>query len=105
MNNTWEWPLHGGEVPSPREDLATIIADDTVYLFGGNRYVQMADMEYNDLYTLDMRSMMWKRVHGNCYQGEAPHAKLSPGTNCIKIGLPRKLILSQRRRLREVLSS
>ena len=78
MNNTWEWPLHGGEVPSPREDMDTIIVDDTVYLFGGNRYFQIEDMKYNDLYILDMRSMLWKRVHGNCYQGEAPHAKLSP---------------------------
>ena len=75
MNNSWEWPLHGGEVPSPREDLATIIVDDTVYLFGGNRYIggpfqdSIADMEYNDLYILDMRSMMWRKVHGNCYQG------------------------------------
>ena len=84
MNNSWEWPLHGGEVPSPREDLATIIVDDKVYLFGGNRYIggpfqdSIADMEYNDLYILDMRSMMWRKVHGNCYQEEAPHAKLFP---------------------------
>ena len=85
MNNTWEWPLHGGEVPSPREDLATIIVDDTVYLFGGNRYFQMADMEYNELYILDMGSMTWKRVHGNCYQDEAPHAKLSPDHTLTKI--------------------
>ena len=90
INNTWDWPLHGGEVPSPREDLATVIVDDMVYLFGGNRYMGgpfqvIADMEYNDLYTLDMRSMMWRKVHGNCDQGEAPHPKLSPDHTLTKI--------------------
>ena len=91
MSNLWEWPLHGGEVPSLREDLATIIADDIVYLFGGNRYIggpfvaNIADMEYNDLYLLNMRSMMWKNVHGNIYQEEAPHAKLSPDHTLTKI--------------------
>ena len=91
INNTWDWPLHGGEVPCPREDLATVIVDDTVYLFGGNRYMggpfqdYIADVEYNDLYTLDMISMMWRKVHGNCDRGEAPHPKLSPDHTLTKI--------------------
>ena len=80
MNNSWEWPLHRGEVPSPRKDPATIIVDDTVYLFGGNS-MSAPDLyhnDLNDLAILDMRSMMWRKVHGNCYQEEAPHSKLDP---------------------------
>ena len=42
-------------------------------------------------------------------QGDVPHHRELPGTNCIKIGLPQglpgKLILNKRKGLREVLFS
>jgi len=70
--NTWDLPLHGGEVPSPRGDALTIIAPSGLYLFGGTSpYLDyMPDTKLNDLYNLDMRSMIWRKVHGNC--DEAP---------------------------------
>ena len=82
VSNTWEWPLHRGEIPSAREDMVTVIVEDTVYLFGGHKRScgtrdSIEDVEYNDLYTLDMTTMRFRKVHGNNYHDQAPNSHLS----------------------------
>ena len=69
--NAWEWPNVEGEIPSPRNCHLTIISGDTAFLFGGS-----GEMWLNDLYTLDMPSMRWRKVHDNHHeQGEAPNGR------------------------------
>ena len=67
--NSWEWPYAGGDIPSPRLLSSVILSEETVFLFGG---ISDGNITYNDLYTLDMASMVWRRVHGNLSIGEGP---------------------------------
>ena len=61
-SDTWEWPDQSGDVPSPRVGHAATVSGGTAFLFGGLG----KDVEkYNDLHTLDMLTMRWKKVHGN----------------------------------------
>ena len=81
--NSWEHPCQGGDVPSPRRRHQTIVSGDTVFLFGGIGYEQ--PQLYNDLFTLDMVSKQWKRVHATMPMGEGMSAagqrcQMSSGT-------------------------
>ena len=73
-NNSWEWPeiAFGSTSDQPyyRKNSLTVINRDTVYLFGGigKLYGHM----YNDLYTLDMNTNAWKKIHRDTSRGEAP---------------------------------
>ena len=71
LNNSWEWPLQWGDIPSPRYELLTMISGDKVFLFGGKR----ATLEcYSDLHILDLTSVKWERVqnNNNSSTGKAP---------------------------------
>ena len=61
-DNSWERVCQGGDIPSPRMYPSTIISGKTVFLFGGFDAQLHA---LNDLYTMDMDRMIWKKVHGN----------------------------------------
>ena len=68
--NLWKWPNVEGDLPSPRCCPWIIIRDETVFLFGGNEVFQ--NTTYNDLHTLDMSNMTWRKVHGNLTTGTGP---------------------------------
>ena len=68
--NSWEWPDMRGDIPTPRGYPKITISDDTVFLIGGIGVVH--DL-YNDLFILDMPSMIWRKVHGNLLSGEGPN--------------------------------
>ena len=72
--NSWEWPDTGGDTPQSRRNHLTIISDDTVFLFGGvsDRSPSDAYYCYNDLHILDMKHMIWKKVHDNISTVEGP---------------------------------
>ena len=69
LNNSWEWPKHKGDVPSPRSYQSTVIVDDIVFLFGGTNE---NNKRLNDLYILNMVNMMWARVHNNTSKSVVP---------------------------------
>ena len=61
--NCWESTWSYGAIPSfptLQDDAKVIISDDTVFLLGGYLWKTCID-----LYTLDMTTMRWTRVHGN----------------------------------------
>lgn len=62
--NAWEWPNEEGDIPPPRVSHSAMIADRTVFLFGGKREDCSS---LNDLHTLDMETFQWKKIHGNLY--------------------------------------
>ena len=65
-SNLWKWPNVGGELPLHRCNPWIIISDETVFLFGGSRlHTHMLISIFNDLHTLDMSTMIWRKVHGN----------------------------------------
>ena len=68
--NSWEWPNLAGDIPSPRDSCLTTISENTVFLFGGETYRE--NKHYNDLYFLDMKSFVWKKVHDNITSGVTP---------------------------------
>ena len=68
--NCWEWPNLGGDIPSPRDSCLTTISENIVFLFGGE--TSRENEYYNDLYFLDMKSFMWKKVHENITNGAIP---------------------------------
>ena len=72
--NSWEWPDTGGDIPLSRRNHLTIIHDDTVFLFGGVRDRSPNDAYYcsNDLHILNMKHMIWKKVHDNISTVEGP---------------------------------
>ena len=51
--NIWEWPKIRGEIPTLDGGCVATIVEDTVFLF-----------EAGTLYTLDMETMIWTKVHG-----------------------------------------
>ena len=69
LNNSWEWPKHKGDVPSPRIYQSTVILDDTVFLFGGRTENVV---HCNDLYTFNMVNMLWERVHNDTSKSVVP---------------------------------
>lgn len=71
-NNTWEWPNQGGECPSPSQynRFSSIINDDTAFILGGNKEYGYWD----NLFILDMVTMMWTKVHGNISTEVAPYS-------------------------------
>ena len=77
--NLWKWPAVGGDLPSQRCWPWIIIRDETVFLFGGSRhYNRIENTIYNDLHTLDMSNMIWRKVHGNLTTGSGPKGDLYP---------------------------
>ena len=64
--NCWEWPNLGGNIPSPRIG-STTISEDTAFLFGG--VTSRKEEQYTDLYILDMKTFIWKKVHDNITNG------------------------------------
>ena len=76
--NLWEWPNVGGELPSHRCNPWIIIRNETVFLFGGSRHNHMIINIYNDLHTLDMSTMKWKKVHGKLTTGTGPKGSNNP---------------------------
>ena len=66
-NNTWEWPLVRGDIPSPRKEGTAVVNWNFVYFFGGNTphftTVREDSYQHAELYTLDMNTMTWQLVH------------------------------------------
>ena len=67
--NSWEWPYTRGNKPSPRLQSSSIISEETVLVYGG---ISHENIVHNDLFTLDIVNMVWKRVHVNLEIGEGP---------------------------------
>ena len=68
FTNTWEWPTSRGDIPPPKfEPPSVVISGGTAFLYGG-----IGGGTQNDLYTLDMVGMEWRKVHGNLSIGEGP---------------------------------
>ena len=61
--NSWELPSVSGNIPSPRAGHTTFICGDTAFLFGGMMNDKGQEVALNDLYTLNMKSRIWTRVH------------------------------------------
>ena len=91
--NSWQWPAQHGDVPSPRYCALTINNEGKVFLFGGIGHIRGENhgtflhqrgsrIRFNDLYTLDMSNMLWKRVHGDMAEvhGDARDKVPKPST-------------------------
>ena len=63
LQNSWELTYQSGDIPSPRYAHATIIDDDTVFLFGGGQHPNQVPIAGNDLFMLDMSRMHWTKIH------------------------------------------
>ena len=65
--NRYEWPDLKGDTPSFRAMSSVIIKDDTVFMFGGAEFhgSGILTSSLNDLYTLDMITLTWNRIHGS----------------------------------------
>ena len=60
---SWELVVQMGDLPSPRFFQKVIINADTAFLFGGRELGVEDEDHLNDLYTLDMKSMHWTKIH------------------------------------------
>ena len=94
--NTWEFPQVRGEIPLLPDDAKTIINDDTVFLFYGGRtngYNRYASG--NNLYTLNMETMIWTKVHGNVSTMEFLHIANDMNVTLTKISQFTAILLGE----------
>ena len=94
--NTWEFPQVRGEIPLLTDDAKTIINDDTVFLFYGgctNGYNEYASG--NNLYTLNMETMIWTKVHGNVSTMEFLHIANDMNLTLTKISQYSAILLGE----------
>ena len=79
--NLWKWPNMGGDLPAQRCYSWIIISDNIAFLFGGSRHhIGTERLYYNDLHTLDMSTMIWRKVHDNLTTETGPKGSHDPGT-------------------------
>ena len=74
---SWKRVETTGDVPPPRSGHAVVAYGDYMILFGGIDFAEEA--AYNDLYTLDLKTLEWK------YIGEAGSEILPRNSHCLGI--------------------
>lgn len=63
LSRSWTELVTTGEAPSPRSNSAAIVADDTLWVFGGSTSPSgLSFTPTNDLYALDLTTLEWRRV-------------------------------------------
>ena len=83
--NCWEWPIFRGDIPSPRSYFSLCKSDDTVFLFGGTLGTGEDTETFNDLFILDVKKCIWKKLHDNISNGLVPSTDIiySDNLTCI----------------------
>ncbi|KAF4530090.1 hypothetical protein B566_EDAN001346 [Ephemera danica] len=61
----WSRVLTAGHIPEKNSGSCGVIVDDSLYIFGGfqeNRHSWTDEVNINDLYCLNLRSLVWKKL-------------------------------------------
>ena len=97
VTNSWNWPITSGKIPSPRDSSGALSVGETsmqsqslALLFGG--YYRPDNTSYkNDLYILNMDSMVWSEVSNSANIGAWPQGRYQPSIISVS---PKKAVLS-----------
>ena len=100
--NSWNWPVSSGKIPSPRENSGALSVGETslksssrspqslAILFGGYSMPENPSHK-NDLYILNMDSMVWTEVSISANIGAWPQGRRQPSIISVS---PKKAVLS-----------
>lgn len=72
INDTWTQVTTTGDIPPPVNEHSSCVADDRMYVYGGNDFQGII---YSSLYVLDLQTLEWSVLQSSA-------EKNGPGPRC-----------------------
>ena len=72
INDTWTQVTTTGDIPPPVNEHSSCVADDRMYVYGGNDFQGIV---YSSLYVLDLQTLEWSLLQSSA-------EKSGPGPRC-----------------------